>query len=48
MSCLRIDTFQELLPVTCSDLTAILFGVSNITAKLIRKLFFRKSYSELG
>ena len=48
MSCLHIDIFQDLLPVACSDLTEFLFGESNITAKLVRKLPFRNSYSKLG
>jgi hypothetical protein len=47
-SCLHMDTFHELLPVACSDFAAILFGVSNITAKFVRKLSFRNSYSEPG
>jgi len=46
MSCLHIYTCHELLPMACSDLTAILFGVSNITANLVRKLSFRNSYSK--
>jgi hypothetical protein len=48
MSCLHIDVFQDLLPVACSDLTEFLFGESNITAKLVRKLPLRNSYSKLG